>query len=89
MKVHDLNDGVVEHFEFSVNKHLYKFRHMTTSEMETLQKLEGKDKESKEYLYTFITKVNSDSPDFGEVAQKMIVPQWSKFRDMIKAEFGA
>lgn len=87
-KVYNLNESVAEFFEFEVNGHHYRFRHMNTEELEELQKIEKDDKKSKEFMFSFIDKVDQSSPDFPEVAKKMIAPQWVRFREMIQTEFG-
>lgn len=87
---HNLDDGVSESFEFQVRGHSYVFRHLTTEEMQGMQKLEGKELE--EYLYQFISKkdpADSATPDFKEVAKTMITPQWNNFKKMVMTEFGA
>lgn len=88
-QIHNLDDSVVEYFEFIVKGHNYRFRHMTMEELEQLKAVESDEKKSKEYLYSFITKVNETSPDFPEIAKKMITPQWVRFRKMIQTEFGS
>lgn len=84
---YDLDD-VQEYFEFKLKGHVYRFRHMNSFEIEELRSLEGQDDEkTKVFLYSFITKVDSESPDFQEASKAMIVPQWAKFRQMIVSEF--
>lgn len=85
-QVHNL-DTVAEYFEFIVKGHNYRFRHMNTEELEGLKAIEKDDQKSKEYLYSFITRVNETSPEFSEIAKKMITPQWVRFRKMIETEF--
>jgi hypothetical protein len=85
--MHNLDEGIQEHFEFTVKGHKYKFRHLNTEEMEQIAKLDTDNEKAKQYLYTFITKVD-EGPEFSDVSKQMIAPQWRKFHDMIKAEMG-
>lgn len=88
-EVYDLNKAVQEYFSFSIGGFIYRYRHMTTEEIEKLKSFEGsEDKKQEEYMYSFITKEDPKAPDFPEVAKKMIVPQWINFRKMINTEFG-
>lgn len=87
-KIHNLDEQVQEYFEFIVKGHKYKFRHMTTEEIEELRKIEDNEEKSKEFLYSFITKEEETAPEFPEVAKDMITPHWIRFREMIKTEFG-
>lgn len=87
-KIHNL-DEIAEYFEFQLKGHQYRFRHLTTDEIEALQKMGSDDAKSREYLYTFITPINKESPAFKKIAKTMITPHWVKFREMIRAEFGA
>lgn len=91
-EIHNLDDSISEYFEFVFKGHRYKFRHLTTEEVDEMAKIEtseNSDKKLREYLYTFVSKTDDSSPEFSESAKDMILPQWSKFRDMLKTEFGA
>jgi hypothetical protein len=89
---HNLDENVTEYFEFVVLGHKYKFKHLTTEELEELTRIDKdpqNDTKLKDFLYKFISKTEDTSPEFSEVAKKMLVPHWTKFKEMIKAEFGA
>ena len=84
-EVHNLDD-VQEYFEFIVSGCTYRFRHMTSEEIDQLNKL-GEDREKvNDFMYSFITKADETSPDFKEVAKKMTSPKWAKFTVMLKEE---
>jgi len=87
-KVYDLNESVQEYFEFQVGGVNYRFRHLNTEDLEHLKEIETDEKKSKEFMFSFIDKVDASSLDFSEVAKKMIAPQWIRFRKMIETEFG-
>jgi hypothetical protein len=87
-QIHNLDESVQEYFEFIVKGHNYRFRHMNTEEMEAWKDVESDDVKAKEYLYSFISKVNADSPEFSEVAKTMITPHWLAFKKMVQVEFG-
>lgn len=84
--MHNL-DSVSESFEFVLKGHTYKFRHLTTEEIQELGKLKDEAKLT-EYLYQFITPSSENAPEFSELAKNMIAPQWSMFRKMIQSEMG-
>lgn len=84
--IHDIDEGVQESFEFRVKGHSYLFRYLNTEELEAFLALTGKDLE--QAMYQYITKKDPASPDFPEIARKMISPQWANFTKMIEAEFG-
>lgn len=86
---HNLDEQIVEYFDFILKGHTYRFRHLTIEELEKVQELKDNEKELRLYLFQFIDKVNPESPDFPEIAKKMIAPQWMKFAEMLKAEFSA
>lgn len=86
-KMHNLDQDVNEYFEFTVKGHLYRFRHLTMSEIEKMKEFENDETKSRQYLFTFISKVNETSPDFEEVSRQMIAPHWLRFKEMITAEF--
>ena len=87
MAIHNLDDQVQEYFDFTVLGNKYRFRHMTTDEVDEWSKLSDPQK-SKEYLFKFIDKVDQNSPDFSEISKKMITPHWLHFNAMVKVEFG-
>lgn len=85
-EVHNLDD-VQQYFEFVVNSHKYRFRYMTVEEAETMQNMSNDEAKLRDFLYSFISKVDEASPNFEDVAKKMITPQWIRFRKMIETEF--
>ncbi len=82
---YNLDDGVSETFHFTVKGHEYIFRQMNTEEVETFQGMKG-DKEIREFLYKFITKVRDDSPEFSEMAKQLTTPHWGNFMRMVVTE---
>lgn len=84
-KKYNLDEDVRESFRFSVKGHEYDFRQMTTEEIDNFQKLKG-EREIREYLYTFVTPVNKESPAFTDLSKKMIAPHWRNFIKMVKVE---
>lgn len=86
-QIYNLDDSVVEYFDFIVKGHKYRFRHMTTEEMEKLKLVEKDSDKMTAYLYQFITKVDEGAPDFSETAKQMITPHWVAFRKMIEAQY--
>lgn len=87
-QVHNLDEGVLESFNFIVKGHEYKFRHLNTDEMEEARKIGEDEEKAKNYLYQFISPVKPESPKFEEVAKQMITSQWKNFRAMLKSEIG-
>jgi hypothetical protein len=87
-EIHNLDESIVESFEFIVKGYKYKFRQPNTEELEELAKLGSDEKKSQEFLFSFISKVDESSPEFPEVAKKMIAPHWVAFRKMIQSELG-
>lgn len=85
-KMHNLDD-VSEYFDFIVKGHTYRFRQMTMEEIEKLKELENDEKKVTKYIFTFISKVSEDAPDFAVIAKKMLASQWRKFIEMLKTEF--
>ncbi len=88
-KIHNLDEGVEESFNFQLLGHVYNFRHLNTEEIETLQTFKKEDdKGTKEFLFKFVTAVDKDAPPFSETTKKMLTPHWRRFIDMVKTEFG-
>lgn len=82
-------DADQEYFEFTLKGHVYRFRHMNTSEMAEITTFKDDNEKSLEYLFSFITTEDPEAPDFKEATKTFIAPQWKKFREMLEAEFGA
>jgi len=86
---YDLEDDVVESFEFTVMGHTYSFRHPNTEEFNEIEKIsKGDADKSNEYMYQFITPVGEEVPPFSEVAEKLTIPRWRNFWAMIHKEMG-
>lgn len=85
-KMHNLDD-VAEYFDFILKGNTYRFRQMTMEEIEKLKEIEGDEKKTMSYLFTFISKVTENAPEFATIAKKMVAPQWKKFVEMLKTEF--
>lgn len=81
-------DDVREYFEFTLKGNIYRFRHMTTEEIEKMATLEKQEAKMTDYLVSFIDKVDPDAPDFVVIQKQMTIPQWRLFREMVKSEFG-
>lgn len=85
--IHNLDDGVVESFDFILNGNTYTFRHLTTDEMRDMAK---QDQEKMlDFMYQFISVKTEGAPAFSEVAGKMTAPKLRKFVEMVKTEMGA
>lgn len=87
-KIHDLDDGVIEYFDFKLFGNTYRFKHLNTEEVEVIKSFGGDGDKIQTYLYKFITPVDKDIPEFSEVSKKMTIPHLQKFQKMIKSEFG-
>lgn len=87
-KIHDLDEGVVEYFDFKVFGHTYRFKHLNTEEVQAIQAMGEDGAKVQEYLYKFISPVDKDAPDFPEIAKRMTIPHFQKFQKMIRVEFG-
>ncbi len=99
-KIHNLDDGVQEYFEFIVKGHTYRFKQPNTEELDDMRTAttpgdvelddkarEAEEKESKEALFQFITSVG-EAPEFKEISKKMTVPHWNRFNKMVAVEMG-
>lgn len=88
-KIHNLNEGIEESFNFLVLGYEYNFRQMTTEELDAFATLTDKsNKEVREYLYQFVSPVGEKTPPFSETAKKMLTPHWVAFLNMVKSEMG-
>lgn len=86
-KKYNLDDDVNESFGFSIKGQEYKFRQLTTEEIDNFQGMKS-DKEIREYLYQFITPISEKAPAFEEMAKQMLAPHWKNFLTMVKTEMG-
>lgn len=101
MSNYNLTDNVNESFEFSINGAKYTMRYPRMEELEKAQKLTeerektesetvktklGKDLE--EFMYQFISPVDSQSEPIGDALNKQNVKVLQNFNVMIKTEFG-
>lgn len=82
-KIINLDDNVSEYIEFTLKGHKYKFRQLTTEEIDAFQNVKGSDKESREYLYQFVSPVDEGTPPFEELAPKMLLQHWKNFLKMV------
>lgn len=89
--VHNLNEGVLEYFEFVVNGAKYKFRQLNTLEMDQLQKVNDTkdDKKIMEFITSFVTKDTPETPEFSETYKTMTIPVLKNFFKMLATEFSA
>ena len=85
----NLDDGIVEHFDFIIKGHTYRFRQPNTDELEELRTLKDDSEKGKEVLYKFISKISEGAPDFKKIAKKMTVPYWHRFNKMISEEMSS
>ena len=85
---YNLDDGVVEYFEFIVKGHKYRFKYPTTEESAKFRGLKDSVKAGKKIMAEFISKVDEGSPSFEEISKTMTVPYWRKFNEMIATEMG-
>lgn len=86
MAIHNLSEGVGEHFEFTVKGHSYLFRYLTIGETEKFNEFNGK--ESMDYLMQFISKKDPNAPEFSDMFKQMLIPEISNFMKMLGVEFG-
>jgi hypothetical protein len=89
-KIHDLDEGLVEYFDFKLFGHTYRFKQLNTEEVKEMTAMGSDETGDKlqEYLYRFITPVSPNAPEFMEISKKMTLPHLKKFNQMIKQEFG-
>jgi hypothetical protein len=87
-KKYNLDENLVEYFQFTLFGNLYNFRYMNTLEAEKMIEVQDDPEKSKEYLMSFIKPVDEKAESFQEASKKMILPQWTKFAEMIKSEVG-
>lgn len=84
---YDLDSGISEYFEFILKGNTYRFRYPTTREASEAKELENKsEKESKDFMIKFVTKVDEKSPDFGDIIDDLSVKYWSRFISMVTKE---
>lgn len=81
-------DADQEFFQFTLQGHIYNFRHMNTDEISAMAEIKDDPKKMLDYLYSFISTDDKEAPAFKDIAPKLIAPQWKKFRQMIETEFG-
>lgn len=79
---YNLDEGLVEYFEFIVCKNRYRFRYPNTEELDQLRAIGNDEEKAKEFMFGFIDPVGESIP-FQEVQKKMLVTQWVRFREMI------
>lgn len=81
-------DEVQEYFQFTAGGKVYKFKHLTTEELQEFVNMKDDNEKSTEYMMQFISSDDPDAPPFKEVYKKFITPQLVKFQEMIRTEFG-
>lgn len=87
-KVHNISEGIKEYFQFIIKGHTYKFRYPNTEESAGFQNVDAKDMSKfVKFISKFISPESKDAPAFTEVQKKMLIPEWTNFGNMIKAEF--
>lgn len=88
---HNLDEGIVEYFEFVLFGHSYKFKQPSTEEIDELVSVKDdpeKIDQLKEFFYKFITPASEGAESFAVVAKKMTIPHWKRFNAMVAAEVG-
>lgn len=85
---HNLDEGVVEYFEFIVKGHKYRFKQPNTEETKEFGTFKDDPERALTVLSRFISKVDETSPDFEETAKQMTNPHWKRFNEMISEEMG-
>lgn len=83
-KTFNLDADVVESVEFTIlGKYTYKFRQMNTEELDAFQNIKDINSEGREFLYQFVTPINEETPEFKEIAPKLLARHWKNFFKMI------
>lgn len=87
MQPYDLDKaGGPEYFEFLLGGKRYKMVYPTTEELEPMQKMD--DAERQEKMYSYISPVDQDAPEFKVALGKARIPVVREFAKMLKKEFG-
>lgn len=86
--IHNLDEGLLEYFDFIVKGHTYRFRHPNTKEMEKMKDVKADEAASRAQLFQFITTVSEDAPEFSTIVDDLTVPYWKRFNEMIRKEMG-
>lgn len=87
-QIHNLDEGISEYFEFILFGKKYRFRYMTSEEIEELRNIGDDGNKTQEYFYKFVSAIDDDAPKIQDVSKKMTVPHLLAFQKMIKQEFG-
>lgn len=97
---YNLTDNVNESFQFSINNINYTMRYPIVEEMDTLRDIaktnEEKDKKGElvdrkneeDYMYSFISPVEKDSPSIQDILKTQNIKVLQNFNTMFKTEFG-
>ena len=84
---YNLDSEMSEYFEFILKDNVYRFRYPTTREASEAKDLENKsEKESRDFMMKFVTKVDENSPNFGDIIDDLSVKYWSRFIKMVTSE---
>jgi len=84
---YDLDSGISEYFEFILKGNIYRFRYPTTREATLANELKDKsEKESKDFMIQFVTKVDEKTPNFEDIIDDLNVKYWAKFISMVTSE---
>lgn len=86
-ELHNLDDGVSEHFEFILGGFKYKMRYPTSEELATIAKYRSKEKAG-EKTFEFISPVDDKAPPISELVQQIPVNKFRKFMEMVRQEVG-
>lgn len=103
MSNYNLTDNVNDSFQFSIKGIVYDMRYPLMEELEELQKksqeIESKkakgkdtskdDKELMDWMFSFATPVDENSPPLKDIIQKQNIKVIQNFQTMFKTEFGA
>ncbi len=89
-------DDDSEFFKFTIFGNNYKFRYLTSDEMDKIKEivatkkddLSDADNTDLEYLYSFIEPTDEASKPFSQVKGQMKNPHIKKFTQMLRAELG-
>lgn len=95
-------EAVEEYFTFKIKGFVYRYRHMTTEELEEMRSLSNDDKrindgakdnkvsdKATEFLYSFIEKAdpeNKETPEWTKLEKTLITPLRVKFQMKLMAE---
>ena len=85
-KVYNLDDGIIEYFDFILKGNTYRFRQPNTLEMTEFGVLKDKPELMVKTMSRFITKVTENAPDFEDIANTLTVQYWRRFNEMLEEQ---